>query len=515
MFKSLFFLILAPFVVVSARHNATAQFAQQGGKLLGTNAVGQAWQGSSCAVSSDGNTAIVGGRGDNSFTGAAWVFTRTNGVWSQQGSKLVGSDIVGAAYFGYSCAISADGNTAVIGGYRDNGDAGAAWVFTRTNGTWSQQGSRLVGAGAIGNARQGTGVGISSDGNTIIVGGYNDNGGQGAAWIFTRTGGVWSQQGDKLVGAGAVGNAGQGIAVAISSDGNTAMIGGYLDDNSMGAAWVFTRNGGIWSQQGSKLVGSGAVGPTVRQGVAVSLSSDGHTAVIGGSSDDSAIGAAWIFIRSGSIWTQQGNKLRGNDAGTSSAAQGWSVSLSSDGNIAFVGGPGDVSARGATWVYERNEGVWSQLGSKLIGTGGVGSSRQGSSVSISADGNTAVIGGYTDNSNSGAAWMFVRNPSGIHLTGEGAPKYFGLAQNYPNPFNPSTNIKCQIPNSNFVSLKVFDILGREVATLVNEQLRPGTYEVTFSADGLASGVYFYRLQVYPDRVGAGSFVQTRKLVLQK
>jgi dienelactone hydrolase len=83
---------------------------------------------------------------------------------------------------------------------------------------------------------------------------------------------------------------------------------------------------------------------------------------------------------------------------------------------------------------------------------------------------------------------------------------FFLEQNYPNPFNPTTKINFQIPHSSFVILKVFDILGKEVATLVNEELHPGNHETTFDGNGFASGVYFYRIQ-------AGDFVQTRKLVL--
>lgn len=86
------------------------------------------------------------------------------------------------------------------------------------------------------------------------------------------------------------------------------------------------------------------------------------------------------------------------------------------------------------------------------------------------------------------------------------PTTFFLAQNYPNPFNPSTVINFQITFSSFVTLKVYDVLGREVATLVNERLGPGSYESTFNAGGLASGVYFYRLQ-------AGTFVNVRKLLV--
>jgi hypothetical protein len=94
-----------------ASQPALAQFTQQGGKLLGTDAVGASFQGYSVAFSSDGNTAVVGGLGDNAFAGAVWVYTRSGGVWTQQGSKLVGTGAVGAAQQGSSVALSADGNT--------------------------------------------------------------------------------------------------------------------------------------------------------------------------------------------------------------------------------------------------------------------------------------------------------------------------------------------------------------------------------------------------------------------
>src|SRR5258708_3491045 len=97
---------------------------------------------------------IVGAVGDNA-AGAAWVWTRTGGVWSQQGLKLVGSGAVNAAVQGFSVALSADGNTAIVGGYTDNNNAGAAWVWTLSGGVWTQQGTKLVGSGAAGTARQG------------------------------------------------------------------------------------------------------------------------------------------------------------------------------------------------------------------------------------------------------------------------------------------------------------------------------------------------------------------------
>ena len=192
-------------------------------KLVGTGAIGVAGQGQSVSISADGNTAIVGGYGDNNNAGAVWIYTRSGGIWTQQGSKLVGTGAVGAAYQGTSVALSADGNTAIVGGYRDNSGAGAVWIYTRSGGAWAQQGSKLVGTGAIGAAHQGTSVSLSADGNTAIVGGSGDSTYWGAAWVYTRSGGTWSQLGSKLVGTGSVeepmGGPSQGGAVCISSDG--------------------------------------------------------------------------------------------------------------------------------------------------------------------------------------------------------------------------------------------------------------------------------------------------------
>jgi hypothetical protein len=160
---------------------ALADFVQQGEKLVGTGAVGNAQQGQSVAVSSDGNTAIMGGPNDSGNTGAAWVFTRSGGGWTQQGNKLVGSDGVGSAEQGKSVALSADGNTAIVGGDRDHGQKGAAWVYTRSGGVWTQQGAKLIGD----DYNFGMSVALSADGNTAIVGGIGSSG-NGAAWVFTR-----------------------------------------------------------------------------------------------------------------------------------------------------------------------------------------------------------------------------------------------------------------------------------------------------------------------------------------
>ena len=88
------------------------------------------------------------------------------------------------------------------------------------------------------------------------------------------------------------------------------------------------------------------------------------------------------------------------------------------------------------------------------------------------------------------------------------PTEFSLEQNYPNPFNPTTTIKYQIPELSLVTLKVYDVLGSEIETLVNEEKPTGTYEIIWYAESLPSGVYFYKLQ-------AGSFIEAKKMVLMK
>ena len=401
---------LAAFLLIAGSVPAASQSdSQLGSKLVGTFAVGPAEQGWSVALSADGNTAIMGGVTDNKLAGAAWVFTRSSGAWGQLGNKLVGAGAVGQGGQGFSVALSADGTIAIVGGPHDNSNTGAAWIYTRSGNLWTQQGSKLVGTGAAGKAAQGVSVALSADGNTALVGGTEDSSGAGAAWVFTRSGDLWVQHGSKLVGAGAVGIANQGSSVALSADGNTAVVGGPLDNSSTGAVWVYSRSGGAWIQHGSKLVGIGAVGQS-GQGFSIALSGDGNTVIVGGLGDNSYTGAAWVYSRGGTAWTQQGGKLVGAGA-VGTARQGHSVALSADGNTAIVGGPYDNSDIGAAWVYNRGRTVWTQQGDKLVGAAAVGNAQQGFSVALSADGSTAMAGGIADNRVAGAAWVHTRSGS--------------------------------------------------------------------------------------------------------
>jgi PKD repeat protein len=413
---------------------------QQGGKLVGSGGIGSnISQGNKVGISADGNTAIVGGYNDNNPMGAAWIYTRNGNQWNQQGSKLVGNGSTGDANQGISVAISADGNTAILGGHQDQSNTGAVWVFKRNNNVWSQQGSKLVGSiSSFGGPAQGLSVALSADGNTAIVGGPQDSASYGAVWVFKRTNNIWSQQGSKLVGSGSIGNSYQGRSVSLSADGNTALVGGDQDSSCKGAVWIFTRSNNIWSQQGSKLVGSGSIGNSI-QGVSVSLSADGNTAIVGGSADSAGYGAVWVFKRTNNIWSQQGSKLVGSGS-IGNSYQGCSVSLSADGNTAIVGGYGDDNNQGASWIYLRNGSSWIQQGLKLVGTGNIGAARQGMSVAISGDGNTAISGGSSDSTGYGAVWIFANPKININDTNLVFTNCFGNTSVVKNVIVSAVNI---------------------------------------------------------------------------
>jgi uncharacterized protein (TIGR03437 family) len=365
---------------------AHSQYIQQPNALVGSNGDANAGQGSSVAISRDGNTAIVGEYGSNHV----WIFIRSGSNWVEQATKLTGT---GGVYnpnaANSAVAISDDGNTAVAGYRIDNDGTGAAWVFTRSKGTWTQQGSKLVGTGSVGYPSQGVAVAISGDGNTIAVGGESDggdnlHGGVGAVWIFVRRNGAWQQQGNKIVANDALGLAAQGSSVALSEDGNTLIVGGGGDNNGAGAFWQYSRSGGVWSQTGSKVTAVDTAANSFL-GASMAMSSDGQTLAVGGPSNARS-GAFWVFTSSGGAWIQQGPKLVGWDVPVVIESQGTFVAISAGGNTIVEGGAGGA------WVFTRSSGVWAQRVGKII-CGGYSLATCGFPAgAISADASTVLLG---------------------------------------------------------------------------------------------------------------------------
>ncbi len=397
-------------------------FIRQGEKLTVSGLSGPyGYVGMSVALSADGNTALIGAPADGEYRGAAFVFTRSGSTWTQQGEKLTGSGTVGEAWFGESVALSADGDTALIGGPTDNGAVGAAWVFTRSGSTWTQQGGKLTGGGESDEGYFGRSAALSADGNTALIGGYNDDEHHGAAWVFTRSGSTWSQQGEKLTGSGELGFF--GWSVALSAEANIALIGEWGIGGGVGAAWVFTRTGSTWSRQRGPLTGGPSSGESWF-GYSVALSSAGDTALIGAPHGDAYAGAAWVFTRSGLTWSQQGEPLTGKEE-IGEGELGYSAALSANGSAALLGGRVDNGFHGAAWAFERSGTAWTQLGEKLTGSAESANREEfGWSAALSSGGDTALIGSPCDKACVGSVSAFVNRAAPTVVTGAAS----GVAQ---------------------------------------------------------------------------------------
>ncbi|MBK8170388.1 MAG: FG-GAP repeat protein [Sandaracinaceae bacterium] len=367
------------------------------------------------ALSSDGNTLAVGAYGESSNAtgidgnqtdnsagraGAVYIYTHAGSAWIQQ-AYLKASNTGTNEQFGYSLALSSDGNTLAVGANQEHsnatgidgnqadtsaGAAGAVYVFTRAGSAWTQQ-AYVKASNTDASDYFGYSVALASDGNTLAVGAWSEDsiaigiagnqadnsaGNSGAAYVFVRAGSVWTQQAyvkSSNTGAGDD----FGTSIALSSDGNTLAIGaqgeksnatgvgGGQADNSAtfaGAAYVLTRVGAVWSQQA--YVKASNTDAFDLFGYAVALSSDGNTLAVaaqnegsnatgidGDQADNSSMyaGAVYVFTRAGAVWSQQAY-VKGSNTEVDDSF-GTSVALSSDGNMLTVGAFGEASnARG-------------------------------------------------------------------------------------------------------------------------------------------------------------------------
>lgn len=454
------------------------------------------------AINEDSSTMGVNSTPDenSSNSGAAYVFTRTAGPWTQQAylkPATVGTTQAGDR-FGYSVAIS--GDTIVVGASAEDSsttgvnstpnenstDSGAAYVFTRTAGLWTQQ--AYLKPAAVGTMQTGDEFGgsVAVSGDTIVVGAIGEDSSttgvnsapnensvaSGAAYVFTRNAGIWTQQAYiKPTGVGTTQVADLfGYSVAVAGD--TVVIGAALEDSSTtgvnsapnesstnaGAAYVFTRNSELWTQQA--YLKPNAVG--IRQdsdqfGISVTISDD--TIVVGANWEDSSTtgvnsvpndsgiandsGAAYIFMRSGGIWTQQAY-LKPDAVGTTQAADqfGWSVAVSDgtvvvgahleDGNATGINGiPNEVATgAGTAYVFTRSSGGWTQaayLKPSAIGTNQSGDNL-GGSVAIAGD--VLVVGARGEDSNTTDVNSIPNDTGGIDFNA-GATYLFGGFQPAP------------------------------------------------------------------------------------
>ena len=308
-------------------------------------------------------------------------------------SKLIANDGAANDEFGFSVAI--DGNIAVVGAVNadigGNSNQGAAYVFTKTSGGWTQTQKLIAADGAAGDF---FGWSVAIGGGVIVVGAdeaiVDGNNDQGAAYVFTKIGGVWTQT-TKLTAADGVAGDHFGESVAIA--GGVIVIGAYLADIGgnigQGAAYVFAKTSGGWTQTAKLTAADGAAGDNLGESVAIA----GGVIVVGADKADidgnSNQGAAYVFTKTSGVWSQT-QKLIATD-GTAGDTFGFSVVIT--GGLIVVSTPlsdiGGKSNQGAAYVFTCKNGVWNQT-AKITANDGAAGDRFGYSVAIT--GNRAVVG---------------------------------------------------------------------------------------------------------------------------
>jgi hypothetical protein len=361
-----------------------------------------------CAVSVDADTCVIGMRRDDDLgnnAGAAYVYIRNAGVWEFQ-QKLLASDGAGGMMFGdsFGQSVSVYGDTCVIGADNKNAGEGAAYVFTRSGGVWTEQQKLLASDHA---APFMFGYSVHLNGNDCIVGSiYSDavtDG--GAAYIFTYSGGIWTEQ-QKLTASDRQSGDEFGTSVAIDSD--SCVIGAAYASApgaGSGASYVFTRSGGIWTEQQKLVSGDLAAGDEF--GSFVSILSE--RCLIGArwnATDGIFSGSAYTFTRSGGVWTEE-QKLYPPDKSDGDRF-GHSVSLNSDYLLIGSRSDDDIgSSSGSAYLYQLSGSTW-LLYRKYRAYDGTASAAFGYSASLNGN-DTVVIGAYGDplfGAQAGAVYFF-------------------------------------------------------------------------------------------------------------
>src|SRR5262245_7664620 len=376
---------------------------------------GAAWEMFGNPVAIDGDTMAVGARYyDNNLgteIGTVYISTRSDGVWTLQ-QKLVASDIGGLGTFGRALAIT--GDTLMVGEPNDQVNfygQGSVYVFTRSNGVWTQQ-QKLTASDAA--AYDYFGESLAMNGDTLAVGAKYDDMGpdinedRGSVYVFTGNGGVWTQQ-QKLTAFDGEWQDYFGGELALES--NTLVVGVPNDnigsDYDRGSAYVFTRSNNVWTLQQKIVAIDGKVFDHLGSAVAIS----GDTIAVGADRDISVnaqTGSCYVFTRTGSVWTQR-KKIRAADGGNDYF--GNAVVLKGD-MLAVGALYADIDGKhdqGSVYTFTGSGSTWTQQ-QKLVAADGAADDVFGSALAVSGD--TLVVGAMYakigENDRQGAAYVYAR-----------------------------------------------------------------------------------------------------------
>lgn len=447
--------------------------ATLGGVMRSTDA-GLTWNPANTGIPPTNNTRSLGvlgttlfvGMGNNGDKGGVYRSTDLGGTWVEKNTGYINTQVLKF--------LKPDANT-IFAGNADGGlfkttNNGATWTFIKNFGT---------GVTSIYSGPSFMFLGIGS--STGSVHRSSDN---GSTWAFSGTGLPTSGSITGIVEIG-------GFAVVSSSSG-----GIYRSTNS-GTNWSVS-NTGLTSTSVNALITFGAFTYAGTNGGFFISSNNGQNWAISNSGLTStsiqciaspATSVIYVGTSNGGVFvsTNNGANWSPSNAGLTSLAV---RALVAQGNFVFAGTSGGV------FVSTNSGANWAVANTGLNNT---------SIQSLNLDTRDYLIAGTLGN----GAWRRLYSElTSVKEIVASLPTGFALEQNYPNPFNPSTSFRFTLGNSQLTILRVYDVLGREVSTLVNESLKPGTYDVTFDASHISSGTYFYTLQ-------QGSAIQVKKMMVLK
>jgi MYXO-CTERM domain-containing protein len=314
-------------------------------------------------------------------------------VWGGE-QKLLASDAAELDQFG--CSVSLAHDRALVGAFGESDGRGAAYVFVQSGDAWIEE-QKLVASDGAELDKFGSSTSLGTD--RILVGAYGAGSSRGAAYVFVKSGDAWTEE-QKLVASD--GAAGENFGYSVSLAGDRVLVGAH----GSGAAYVFVRGGSAWTEEQKLVASDGAADDAFGWSVALV----GDRALVGAPGNDGARGTAYVFVRSGSAWTEE-QELVAND-GVAFDNFGSAVSLA--GQRALVGAYWNDDFRGAAYVFVKSGGSWTAE-QKLVASDGA-ANQFGSGVSLVAD--RALIGAFAYDNGRGAAYVFSRNGDGNTWTEE-------------------------------------------------------------------------------------------------
>ena len=485
--KKLLLLLLFPITIYSQ--------TQIGNNINGE--VSGDYFGSSVSLSSNGNIVAVGANFSNSTSGKVKIYKNNNGIWEQIGNDINGEEY--GDYLGESISLSSDGSIIAIGATgATTGDTqvtGNVRVFENISGNWEQIGNNIFGESD--NDNSGYSISLSSDGSIIAIGAPFNYGGEyhsGHVRVYKNNNGDWEQIGNDINGEG---NSDQsGYSVSLSSDGNIIAIGAPFNNGNgqdSGHVRVYKNNNGDWEQIGNDIDGEFMGNES---GSSISLSSNGNIIAIGAIKNDgngSESGHVRVFMNNNGNWQQVGLDINGE---ISRDFSGRSVSLSSNGNIVAIGSPGnDVNNQdsGLIRIYQNINNNWEKIGNNINGDNFL--DYFGTSVSLSSNGNTVIIGApFNDVNGSNSGLAKVYDLSAVLSTNNYVLSKFNI---YPNPVKNNFTIDLQ-DNLEFNRASIYNSLG---------QIIKSSKELTINTSNLNTGIYFIEIETNKGKT-------TKKLIVE-